>query len=164
MIFIIRGTSCSGKDTFIEQHFKDHCVLSSDKFRLMLLDNMKDQTKNNFIFDMMHDVLEQRLRFGVAYTVINATNLKFKDCQVYFELAERFNENITVISIDPPEIDELFKRSRVRGNLGGLEVPEDVIERHHNSYFASMDRFIEVASVNDKVSFIRIDQDWEFVT
>lgn len=163
MIFIIRGTSCSGKDTFIEKHFKEHCVLSSDKFRLMLIDNMKDQSKNGVVFENIKHILEQRLRFGVAYTVINATNLKYKDCQDYFDLAERFGENVTVISIDPPSLEVLFERSKNRGSLGGLEVPNEVIERHYNSYFTSMDRFIEVTGKSDKFSFVRINQDWDFV-
>jgi predicted kinase len=163
MIFLMRGTSCSGKDRFISHHFKDHCVLSSDKFRLMFLDSVEDQSKNQFIHEYVQSAVEIRLRFGTSYTVVNATNLKFKDCVVYLELAKKFGKNVTIISIDPPGTDVLIERSVNRGLEGGLRTPDDVIHRHVNSYYSGIERFIEAQSEYTNYKFIRIDQDWEVI-
>jgi len=163
MIFVLRGTSCSGKDYFAERHFAAHTILSSDGFRKMLFDRVEEQANNRIVFDTLNSILEQRLRFGVAYTVVNATSLKFKDCATYFELAKKFGVAITVISIDPPGTDVLLARNESRGAAGGLKVPEEVIHRHLNSYYTGMERFVDAQKEFDNYTFIRINQQWEIV-
>lgn len=163
MIFVLRGTTNSGKDRFCETYFSDHCVLSSDKIRMMILGNMKDQTKNNEVFSLLRHILELRLSVGVPYTVINATNLKFKDAESYITIAERFGSSVTVISIDPPGTDVLIQRNRDRGATGGLEVPEDVIHRHVSTYFSAMSRFVQAEREYSNYKFIRVDQHHEVI-
>lgn len=163
MIFLIRGTSCSGKDTFISKHFPEHTVLSSDKFRMMLFNDVLDQSKNQIMFEHLRNVLELRMQFGCPFTVINATNLKFKDCRPYFDLADKFHQGVTVISIDPPSVDELDRRSTERGMAGGLHVPRGVLERHFTSYYNCMPRFIEAMRMSSAYVFIRVGQDGEII-
>lgn len=163
MIFLIRGTSCSGKDTFCATHFPSHTVVSSDQIRLLLTNDMKDQSKNSFVFDHLRLVLETRVRFGTPYTVVNATNLKFKDIVQYIELADKYGKGVTVISIDPPEVDELVKRMTLRAANGGLAVPVAVLQKHHASYFNSMERFKDAENDYANYKFIRISQEWDIV-
>lgn len=163
MIFLIRGTSCSGKDTFCDKHFPPHTILSSDQIRLLLTNDMKDQSKNTFVFDHLRLVLETRVRFGTPFTVVNATNLKFKDIVQYIDIADKYGKSVTVISIDPPEVDELIKRMVLRAAKGGLAVPVEVLQKHHASYYNSMDRFKEAESEYANYKFVRIDQEWNIV-
>lgn len=163
MIFLIRGTSCSGKDTFCDKHFPSHTVLSSDQIRLQLLNDMKDQTKNAIVFDHLRLLLDMRIRFGSPFTVVNATNLKFKDIHAYLDIAQTYGEEVTVISIDPPSVDELVRRMEKRSSEGGLEIPVSVLEKHHDSYFNCMDRFVEATEMYSNYAFVRIDQEWNIV-
>jgi predicted kinase len=163
MIFIMRGTSCSGKDTFISKHFPvEHTVLSSDKIRLMLMNNCTDQTKNQIVFDLLRNILRTRTEMGVPFTVVNATNLKYKDCRGYVELANEYHQDVTVISIRPPSVEELYERSLLRSQSGGLFVPKEALERHHKSYFDSLESFKDRANAGE-FTFIEIDQDYEVI-
>lgn len=163
MIFLIRGTSCSGKDRFCDAYFPEHTVLSSDKIRLLLLNDMKDQSKNAIVFEHLRHVLELRLRFGTPFTVVNATNLKFKDVTEYIDLAEKYGTDVTVISIDPPSVEELIARRDKRVSEGGLYVPDEVFSKHHAAYYNCMDRFIEAESQYSNFKFVRVDQTLEIV-
>lgn len=165
MLFIMRGTSCSGKDTFIEQHFEPHTVLSSDWYRKVLTNDVTNQQQNGIVFDHIRMVLEQRLKNRLPYTVINATNLKMKSISEFLDLAEKFGERVTVITLDPPEKEELIRRSKHRGSLGGLETPEDVLERHWESYYNSLPAFYEKADKYRGAEFtiVRINQDHEII-
>ena len=154
MLFIMRGTSCSGKGTFVKQHFAPHCVLSSDWYRQVLTNDVENQQQNGLVFDKIRDILEIRLKNRVPYTVIDATNLRMKSVKEFLDLAEKFGEKVTVISIAPPSVDELAVRSSKRAAEGGLYVPREVLERHHDSYFNSLANF----QVCDKFHFVEIDQ------
>lgn len=162
MIFIMRGASNSGKDTFCKEHFESHCVISSDELRLKYLNNINDQTMNQFIFDKVREILSDRLRFGCSYTVINATNLKLKDCKDYLDIADEYGAGITFISIDPPE-DTGVLIERGKNRVAGASVPEDVILRHVQTYWSQKRSFEDLAISNSNIKWIRISQDWEVV-
>lgn len=165
MLFIMRGTSCSGKDTLIEKHFEAHTVLSSDWYRKVLTNDITNQQQNGIVFDTIHKLVEARLKNRLPYTVLNATNLKMKSSSDVLDIAEKYGENVTVISIDPPEVEELIRRSKARSEAGGLYVPEDVLKRHYDTYYAAMPAFMERAmkSVDNEFTFIRIDQNGNVV-
>lgn len=164
MLFIMRGASCSGKDSFIKKNFTDHTVLSSDWYRKVLTNDESNQQQNGLVFDTMRQILEIRLKNRVPYTVINATNLKMKSISEFMVLARKFGEKVTVISIDPPTVEELHRRSCGRSENGGLYVPLEVLQRHHDSYFNSLVGFEKYAQDNsDSFSFVRIDQDYNIL-
>lgn len=162
-IFIMRGTSNSGKDYFCDRNFEPHTVLSSDVIRLQLLNSMEDQSQNRRVFEHLREILETRLSMGCPYTVINATNLKFKSCKDYLFLAKKYGASVTFISIDPVEIDVLKDRRNSRVLNGGLYVPDEVLERHIHQYHESIGPFIKEAESNENISFIRIDHDWRVI-
>lgn len=165
MIFIMRGTSCSGKDTFISKYFEPHTVLSSDWYRRVLTNEIGNQQQNGLVFDLIYDVLEKRLKNRLPYTVMNSTNLKMKDASRTIEMAKQYGEKVTVISIDPPELKELVRRSTSRGESGGLFVPEEVLERHWRSYYNSLLGFMEAEKNSfGQLNFIRMDQEHNLVS
>jgi predicted kinase len=149
---------------FAAQHFKSHCVLSSDKFRLMLFDDTSKQNSSELIFDMMKDTLEKRLRFGTNYTVINSTNLKFAECADYLALASKFKRKVKFISFDPPASDVLVARYKQRCLETGASEEVIDIEKQCLRYHSLMPRFIEVAKDDPQaVDIVRINQDWEII-
>lgn len=165
MIIIMRGTTCSGKDTFIQSEFGElpNHILSSDNFREMLFGDMKEQRKNKMVFQYIYDVLEQRLQCRVPFTVMNSTNLKFKDIENIIELSKKYKAPIMVISILPPALDVLKERNMKRAEASAFFVPEHVIENHHKRYHDAMELFIKEAMYNELFNFTEIDQDYNVV-
>lgn len=162
MLFIMRGTSCSGKDRFIDKNFpnKNH-VLSSDNFREMMLGDITSQQHNKRIFETMYEILECRFLNRVNWTVLNSTNLRFKDCSTAIELCKKYMVPFTFISIEPPSLEELQSRNELRALSSPLLIPDHVLEKHHNRYWASMDPFLQEAQYNPLCTWIEIDQEWE---
>lgn len=142
-VFIARGVSCSGKSTELSKHFPDSCILSSDKMRVMLTGDESNQRFNAQVFDTMQQILTVRLKAGALYTVIDATNLKWKDSVKFIDIAESAGAIINVFNFPILPVDELFARSESRAAKGGLFVPKDVIERQVKTYTDCTDSYIE---------------------
>lgn len=162
MMFIMRATCCSGKDTFIEKHFSNkNSVFSSDNFREMMCGNMSSQMFNKQVFDKMHSIIEFRLANRVAYTVYNATNIRFKDTSAIVEMCKKYHVPYIFISIIPPDIEVLKERNLNRYNETGILIPERVLEKHFDRYESCKETFIKEAIYSDLCKFIEIDQDYE---
>ncbi len=164
MLFIMRGASCSGKDTFITKNFpnRNH-VLSSDNFREMMLGDITSQQHNKRVFDMIHEILECRFLNRVNWTVLNATHLRIRDVSAPIDLCKKYQVPFTFISLVPPSLQELKERNKIRAMSTPMNVPDGVLEKHLNRYEASKDPFIQEASYNPLCTFIEIGQDWEVV-
>lgn len=165
MLFIMRGTTCSGKDTFIDNTFinRSH-VLSSDVFREMILGDITSQQQNGLVFDTLFKIMEYRFLNRVNWTVFNATNLRMKDVARAIDLCKRYHVPFTFISIIPPSIEELESRNIQRSQDSPILIPSKVIAKHHNRYEASKEPFIKEATYNDLCTWIEIDQDYEVIT
>lgn len=162
MLFIMRGTSCSGKDSFIDNNFKNNNhVLSSDNFREMLIGDITSQNQNKYIFNKLKEVLESRFINKVNWTVINSTNLRIRDCSSYIELCKKYRVPYTFISIIPPSLDELVYRNNIRNLFSPMNIHIDVLERHHNRYEASKQPFLDETYNSNLCTWIEIDQEWE---
>jgi predicted kinase len=158
----MRATTCSGKGTFIKQHFKhDSAIFSPDKFREMMCGDIHTQQFNKQVFDTMHHMMDFRLSNRAEYTVYDATNLRIRDASAVIELSKKHGCPITVVSIHPPAIEDLFERNNARYMATGVLIPDSVIDKHYNRYFASMDPFLKEASYNRLMKFIEINQDYE---
>lgn len=164
MLFIMRGTTLSGKDTFIKSSFPNpNHVLSSDNFREMMLGDITSQQHNKKVFDMIHEILECRFLNRVEWTVLNSTHLRIKDCSAPIELCKKYRVPFTFISIVPPSIEELKRRNEERSLVSPLRIPESVIEKHYNRYEASKEPFLKEAQYSPLCTWIEIDQDWQVV-
>lgn len=151
----MRGTSNSGKSTFVKKYFPDHTVISSDTLRLQLTDNASNQTINKQVFKMINDILEIRIHAGCPLTVIDATNLKFKDIKEYDELARRYGKQLVVLSIMPPPLVDLIHRNALRHTLDDKNVLMNIntLERHLNAYRSSTGRFRQIETQRTKEQY-----------
>lgn len=164
MIFLMRATTCSGKSTFIQQHFTNkNSVFSSDDFREMVCGDRQSQQFNKRVFELMHDAIDFRLANRAEYTVYDATNLRIRDASAIIELSKKHQMPITVISIQPPSEDELKLRNKLRQHETGFYVPETVISKHLHRYEECMGPFIDEAMNNLLMKFVEIDQDYEVI-
>jgi predicted kinase len=166
MIIVMRGASCSGKSAFIDQNFGDiskNHIFSSDDFREMLCGSRTEQNNNKLVFETMNNIVETRLINRVPLTVVDATHLRFKDCQSIVDLGKKYHTLVMVISIIPPELSRLKKRNEIRNKFTGFYVPETVLEKHHNRYTASIDPFIKEAMYNEYFKFTEVDQDYNVI-
>ncbi|MDR2367055.1 MAG: AAA family ATPase [Deltaproteobacteria bacterium] len=96
------GTSGSGKSTFGRKHFRPTEVLSSDFFRGLVCDDETDQSSTADAFACLVHVARARLRAG-RLTVIDATNLRREDRQVWLDMARDFGLPVVAIVLDPGE-------------------------------------------------------------
>lgn len=166
MIIVMRGTSCSGKGTFINKNFSDisqNHIFSSDDFREMLFGSRSDQNNNKIVFETINSIVESRLTSRVPVTVVDATHLRFKDCQSIVDLGKKYHTLVMVISIIPPTLDTLKERNEKRNTMTGFYIPETVLEKHHNRYTASINPFIKEAMYNEYFKFTEVDQDYNVI-
>lgn len=130
-LFIMRGVSCSGKDTLVNHLFPKAMVISSDDFRVMVHGSISNQNLNSEVFSLVHEVIEKRLSHRVS-TVYNATNLKFKDTRPVLEIAKKWGFKVTIINIEPLPLEQLQSRAKERFDSKGILTNH--IERHLETY------------------------------
>jgi predicted kinase len=99
----------------------------------------------------------------VQYTVYDATNLRIRDATAILNLAKKHKTPVTIISIEPPSIDELKRRNLERNEKTGFLIPEHVFDSHHARYYNCIDQFHKEAVYNRLVTFVEIDQNYEVI-
>jgi predicted kinase len=86
-LVLLIGSSGSGKSTFAARHFQPTEIISSDRCRALICDDESDQTINAEAFELLHHIARLRLQ-RQKLTVIDATNLQFRDRQPLLSLAQ----------------------------------------------------------------------------
>lgn len=77
MLYLPIGIPGSGKSTLVRQHFSKSEIVCPDEIREWLTDDVNDQTENNLVFEIVHNVVYKRLALGLD-VVVDATNLEPK--------------------------------------------------------------------------------------
>lgn len=73
------GPAGAGKSTWIESHvFAPDMILSSDSIRYQLCGTIKDQSRNEDVFEAMHTLAKERLKRGLP-VILDATHLRNAD-------------------------------------------------------------------------------------
>lgn len=127
-LILMVGPSGAGKDHWLFSnsipgvHTIDEGTVSSDVLRLQLCGDYKDQSKNDQVFQALHDIVATRLKHGLD-TVVNATNIRRADRLACVELAK--GGPVHYVVVDRP----LELKLRHRGWR-----PEELIHRHHQTF------------------------------
>ena len=111
---LIVGISGSGKTTFAARHFRPTQVLSSDALRAMIADDPTAQNATEDAFDLLHRLLEMRLRRG-RLTVVDATNVEEWARRELVQLARRHRRPAVAIVLDLP-METLLERNAARSD------------------------------------------------
>ena len=101
-LVVLVGIAGSGKSTFAAAHFSPTKVLSSDAFRAMITDSASAQGATDDAFDLLHRVLDLRLRRG-RLTVVDATNVEAWARDQLLAVARRHRRPAVAIVLDVPD-------------------------------------------------------------
>lgn len=130
---ILVGPSGAGKTTWI-QEYKDEWpmnVISSDDIRSMLCGDFQDQSKNNQVFETLHEIAVTKLRRGIPVT-IDATNLRNKDRLAIAKLVpERVRVRYVVLNRSVEE------KKKTGGWRNSVTVKGKSLIEHHENIFQS---------------------------
>lgn len=100
-LVVLIGIAASGKSTFARAHFAPTQVLSSDAFRALIADDPTAQGATDDAFELLHRLLEMRLRRG-RLTVVDATNVEDWARRELLEVARRHRRPAIAIVLDVP--------------------------------------------------------------
>ena len=113
-LVLLVGIAGSGKTTFASRHFRPTQVLSSDALRGMIADDPTAQGATEDAFDLLHRLLEMRLRRGRP-TVVDATNVEEWARRELVTIARRLRRPVVAIVLDLP-FETLLERNAVRSD------------------------------------------------
>ena len=111
-LVVLIGVAGSGKSTFASRHFTPTQVLSSDAFRALIADDPTAQGATDDAFDLLHRVLEMRMRRG-HLTVVDATNVEAWAREQLLSVARRHRRPCVAIVLDLP-VDIALARNAAR--------------------------------------------------
>lgn len=100
-LVVLVGIAGSGKSTFATRHFAPTQVLSSDAMRALIADQPSAQGATDDAFDLLHQLLEMRLRRG-RLTVVDATNVEDWARKQLLDRARRHRRPAVAIVLDVP--------------------------------------------------------------
>ncbi|MGZ8475323.1 MAG: AAA family ATPase [Candidatus Limnocylindria bacterium] len=113
-LVLMVGISGSGKTTFASRHFRATQILSSDALRAMIADDPTAQNATDDAFDLLHRLLEMRLRRG-RLTVVDATNVEEWARRELVAFARRHRRPVVAIVLDLP-LETLLERNAARSD------------------------------------------------
>jgi predicted kinase len=121
-IVVLVGLPGSGKSTYLEK--KGIQALSSDTMRILLADDVTDQSIHGRVFASLRYLLRHRIAIGRPVTYVDATHLTPGQRKPYIQIARRYGCRVEALFFDVPA-EVCKERNRGRDRL----VPEDVIDR-----------------------------------
>jgi protein phosphatase len=124
-LVVLVGAAGAGKSTFAREHFRASEVLSSDFFRGIVSDDEGEQEATADAFELLHLVLEKRLRRG-KLCVVDATNVRAEDRIRLIEQARRFARPAVAIVLETPD-EVCVERAASRANR--MVRPEIVLQQ-----------------------------------
>lgn len=124
-LILMVGPSGAGKTTFLANE-RSYKVISSDDVREEITGNREDQSQNERVFQILHELVRTRIHAGLD-VIVDATNIKRKDRLAVVNLA--LCGPVEYWVVDRPLDDKLHTR--------GWR-PEELILRHHNTFQANL--------------------------
>ena len=85
---MVVGLPGAGKSSFLQSHFKDFNIYSSDLIRKELFNDINSQENNNLVFDTLHNRIREDLKNGVS-CCYDATNIHKKYRKAFLETIKK---------------------------------------------------------------------------
>lgn len=101
-LVLLIGASGTGKSNFAAKHFKSTEIVSSDQARGWVADDETDQSVTGDAFDLVHAVIEKRLK-NRRLTVVDATNVQPHARKSLIALAKKWHTLAVGIVFHLPE-------------------------------------------------------------
>jgi len=119
-IILMVGLPGSGKSTWLAR--RGITPLSSDWVRMVLADDVTDQSIHTRVFQTLRYLLRHRLAIGRPETYIDATHLTPEERWPYLQIGRWYGCEVEAVFFDVP-LAICQERNRGRGRV----VPEEVI-------------------------------------
>lgn len=130
MMFIMRGLPGSGKSTAARRLAADYDAIICSADDYFVNSDTGEYEFNGSLLRHAHQFCQKMAASALRQNrsvVIDNTNIKRKDVEVYVELARRIGVQVSVVSTDERDVDVCFSR-----NTHG--VPREVIQRMKDQY------------------------------
>ncbi len=101
-LVLLVGASGTGKSSFAAGYFLPTEIVSSDRMRGWVADDETDQAATSDAFDLLHFVVEKRLK-GRRLTVVDATNVQPESRKSLVALARKWHALAVAVVFDLPE-------------------------------------------------------------
>ena len=111
-LLVLCGVAGCGKSTFAAQRFRESMVVSSDRCREMICDDVTNQQVNRDTFDLLYYILRKRMYLG-RFTVVDSTALHAEARRQLRELAHRYGYYTCLLVFDVAE-EVCLRRDRQR--------------------------------------------------
>jgi predicted kinase len=135
MVYLLVGAPGSGKSTYGLKMVADDPTLvrlCPDEFRAKFGNGEGDQSVSAKAFEATRDGMRNALKEG-KNVLIDATNMARKSRKDFVAIARAYFANITaIVFLENKEV--LLERNKLRGQQGGRDVPEYVIDRMMLNY------------------------------
>jgi protein phosphatase len=159
-LVLLVGASGTGKSTFAAQHFKPTEVVSSDRARGWVADDENDQTVTPDAFDLVHAIIEKRLK-NKRLTVVDATNVQPEARKSLVALARRWHALVVAIVFDLPE-PLAAERNRERPDRqfgrGVIKRQMDALRRSLRHIEREGIRYVHVLRAPEQVDAVSIER------
>jgi predicted kinase len=120
-LVVLVGLPASGKSTWLAQ--RGITPLSSDAMRVLLADDVTDQTIHDLVFMSLRFLIRMRLRAGRPVTYVDATHLTPAERLPYLKIGRKCGCDVEAVFFDVP-VEVCKERNRKRDRI----VPDDVID------------------------------------
>jgi len=119
-IIVLTGLPGSGKSTWLGR--RGVTALSSDWVRLVLADDMTDQSIHPRVFQTLRYLLRHRLAMGRPETYVDATHLTPEERRPYIQIARWYGCEAEAVFFDVP-LETCRERNRGRNRV----VPDEAM-------------------------------------
>jgi predicted kinase len=134
-VYLCVGAPGSGKSTwsklFVENN-KNTIRVCPDEFRAKFGWGEGDQSVSAQAFEATRNALNTALGLG-KNVIVDATNMYKKSRKDFITIAHMNKASVTAVIFEVDKLT-LLDRNKKRGEMGGRNVPEDVIDRMLSKY------------------------------
>jgi predicted kinase len=128
-VVVMIGAPGSGKTTFTEQRFAWWQIVASDRNRLMISDDEKDQSATGDAFELLHALLLARCRRRLL-TAVDATNAHREHRAPILHQARVCLLPVVAV-LHYPSVDTCIDRAVARARAGGRPIDREIIRKIH---------------------------------